>query len=53
MTTKYAELDNGFKIRIDLDANNQISFFDCTMPRRELNAEDYRTVNKEIEKLKS
>lgn len=51
MTTRYIETETGFKAKIDLDANNQIAFFNLTIPRRELDEEDFRALNKAIENL--
>ena len=53
MTSRYLELNNEIKIRLDLDADNQISFFDFTLPRRDLEEDDFRRINKAIENLKN
>ena len=53
MTSCYLELNNEIKIRLDLDADNTIDFFDLTLPRRTLEEDDFRRMNKAIENLKN
>lgn len=53
MTSRYLERNNEIKIRLDLDADNQIAFFDFTLPRRDLEENDFRRINKAIENLKN
>ena len=53
MTSRYLELNNEIKIRLNLDADNTIDFFDLTLPRRTLEEDDFRRMNKAVENLKN
>ena len=53
MSSRFVETDNEIKIRLDLDADNTIVFFDLTLPRRTLEEDDFRRMNKAIENLKN
>ena len=52
MITKQLEFNDGIKIRLDLDTDNRIAFFDFTLPRRELDDDEFKQINKVIDNLK-